>query len=106
MNPKVFAPATVGRLDCEGLALNVYEFVPIRRADRDLLESVTEVDVIYGVGVNRPAAGKPRNEFPMIDNIPCEAAIAIEDIMATFGFIGVTPFSHQTALCDRPQSGT
>jgi hypothetical protein len=101
VNPKVRSPAAVGRLDCEGLALKVYDFVPIRGTCGDLVEGVTEVDVIYGVGVNRPATGKPRNEFPVINNISGEAAIAFEDNMATLGFIGVTPFSHQTAVCDR-----
>ena len=44
--------------------------------------------------------------FPVVDHIAAKAAIAIEDIMATLDFIGVTPLSHETALRDRLQSGT
>ena len=106
MNSEILTLAAVSRFNDEEFPVNAQKFVPISRAGRDFVERIADISVTQSIAVNRPAAGKLRYEFFVVDHFAPEAAVLIENIMAALDSVGVTPLSNQTVRRSRPQNGT
>ena len=96
MNPKIFALAAVSRFDDEKLLVNAQKLVAIGRASGDFVERITCIGIKEIITVNRPAAGKLRNEFFAINHVTAKTPVAFENVAATLNVVGVAPLSYET----------
>jgi hypothetical protein len=86
--------------------MNTEQLVPVRRASGNSAESIVDIRVEQGIALDRPAAGESHHGPSAVVHIAAKGAVSMENIMAAFGFVGVTPLSHKAARRERLQTGT
>jgi hypothetical protein len=70
------------------------------------MERVTGVLVEQRVPLNRPVAGKFRDELSIIRHLSVEAAVPLKNVVAALDFVSVAPFTYEFALIRWPHGCT